>query len=250
MKAFLSVLNEFATAIKVFSFQSEFESLVNCKLKELKDPFIISFVNSHAVMLSLNSDKFLANILHSDLVLLDGIGFNLAFKSIGLKPGVNMNGTDCIPLILNRCEYDKKICLFGSSDENVIAAKENLINEGFTNVHTENGFWPVSYYAILAKKHKPDVVILGMGMPKQEEVSHEIARILIDHGTVIVNGGAIIDFLSGNIKRSPLILRKLHLEWLFRLAQEPFRLLPRFIWNVKFIFLIAGIYLRGRIEKK
>ena len=250
MKSFHSVLQEFGIAVKVFTFKSEIEDFLSCGLQRLNEPFIISFVNSHAVMLALSSDKFLGHVLRSNLVLLDGVGLGLALKSIGVKPGLNMNGTDFIPLILNRCDHDKKICLFGSSDENVMDAKKNLLIEGFTNVRIENGFRPADYYASVSKKYKPDVVILGMGMPKQEEVAHEIARTLIGHGTVIINGGAIIDFLSGNIKRAPLIFRKLKLEWLFRLALEPVRLLPRLVWNFKFIFTTAVIYLRRCYGKK
>ena len=87
---------------------------------------------------------------------------------------------------------------------------------------------------------KADAVVLGLGVPKQElwVANHgdqlESARIL-------VCGGAIFDFISGNVIRAPGIVRRLRLEWLFRLVQEPRRLSSRYILGgFKFFYYLLA----------
>jgi len=64
-----------------------------------------------------------------------------------------------------------------------------------------------------------------------------------EHSCTIVNGGAIIDFLAERVNRAPLVWRKLGMEWLYRLIQEPKRLFNRYvIGNV--VFLTRGLVLR------
>ena len=63
------------------------------------------------------------------------------------------------------------------------------------------------------------------------------------HG-VMVGVGAAFDYLAGNIKRAPIWMQKLNLEWLYRLWQDPKRLIKRY-WrtNIKFIWKIM---IKGR----
>lgn len=72
---------------------------------------------------------------------------------------------------------------------------------------------------------KPDIVWIGLGAPKQENwmAKHE-GRI----NAVMVGVGAGFDYFAGNIKRAPMIMQKLSLEWLYRLVQEPKRLYKRY----------------------
>ena len=82
---------------------------------------------------------------------------------------------------------------------------------------------------------KPDFIWVGLGAPKQERwmAAHQ--------GKVagfMVGVGAGFDYFAGNIKRAPEWMQNHNLEWLFRLMQDPKRLLSRylstnsnFIWN-------------------
>jgi exopolysaccharide biosynthesis WecB/TagA/CpsF family protein len=75
-----------------------------------------------------------------------------------------------------------------------------------------------------------------MGMPKQELLSATIAREL-PGPMLIVNGGAILDFLAHRVPRAPRVMRNLGLEWLFRLLIEPTRLWRRYlIGNLVFLW--------------
>ena len=80
----------------------------------------------------------------------------------------------------------------------------------------------------------PDFVWIGLGAPKQENwmAAHQgcICGLMI-------GVGAGFDYFAGNIKRAPGWMQKLNLEWLYRLLQDPGRLLKRY-WhsNTKFIW--------------
>lgn len=85
---------------------------------------------------------------------------------------------------------------------------------------------------------KPDVLWVGLGMPKQEWwISEHRSRLNVP---VVVGAGASFKFISGTVKRAPSWLRNLGFEWLWRLMQEPGRVWRRvFIDAPQFIALVA-----------
>ncbi|MCC7087265.1 MAG: WecB/TagA/CpsF family glycosyltransferase [Pirellulales bacterium] len=74
---------------------------------------------------------------------------------------------------------------------------------------------------------KPDVLIVGLGAPKQELWVHQHRERIA--APVVLCVGATIDFLAGEKPRAPLWMRRIGLEWLHRLASEPRRLAKRYL---------------------
>lgn len=72
----------------------------------------------------------------------------------------------------------------------------------------------------------PDVLVIGLGAPKQELWVHQHRERL--NAKVALCAGATIDFLAGEKRRSPVWMRRTGLEWLHRLASEPRRLASRY----------------------
>lgn len=80
----------------------------------------------------------------------------------------------------------------------------------------------------------PDVLLVALGHGKQERwIRDHLPR--LPSVKVAVGVGGTLDFLAGRVWRAPYVLRKLHLEWLWRLVIEPWRL-PR-IFEATFVFL-------------
>ena len=76
------------------------------------------------------------------------------------------------------------------------------------------------------REAKPDVLLVSFGCPKQEKW---IARNYRAAGVPVCIGvGATIDFLAGAMKRAPRWMQMHGLEWVFRLVQEPRRLMKRY----------------------
>jgi len=85
------------------------------------------------------------------------------------------------------------------------------------------------------REKKPSHLFVGMGMPAQEK---RIARNLAALGVPVVMGvGGSFDVLSGRLRRAPAWIRRVGIEWSYRLVQEPWRWrriaqLPVFAWKV------------------
>lgn len=204
----------------------------------IERPTIISFINAHAFNLASENKEFYHSLITSDVLLRDGIGMSLLLKKVNRLSGLNLNGTDFIPQIIENNKISS-VALFGTKSPNIELATQKLIDKNVPIIAVLDGFQPIEEYITLALNTKPTIIVLGMGMPRQELVSIRL-REELDFPCLIINGGAIIDFLSGEIKRAPLWIRKLHLEWLFRLLNEPRRLFKRYVWgNLKFIYRIS-----------
>jgi N-acetylglucosaminyldiphosphoundecaprenol N-acetyl-beta-D-mannosaminyltransferase len=86
---------------------------------------------------------------------------------------------------------------------------------------------------------RPDILIVGMGMPLQERWLME-NRHRIDAG-VALTGGAVFDYVSGGLRRGPRLLTDNGFEWLARLLLEPRRLWRRYlIGNPLFLLRVIG----------
>ncbi|PRY36586.1 N-acetylglucosaminyldiphosphoundecaprenol N-acetyl-beta-D-mannosaminyltransferase [Geodermatophilus tzadiensis] len=85
-----------------------------------------------------------------------------------------------------------------------------------------------------------DILVLAYGAPRQEVFGMRLARHL-PHGVILCLGGAV-DFLSGHQRRAPVIVRRLCLEGIWRMALDPRRVLPRYV-------LPAGAFARSLVEQ-
>ncbi|MDP2248546.1 MAG: WecB/TagA/CpsF family glycosyltransferase [Nitrosomonadales bacterium] len=201
----------------------------------VKQAYVLSFINAHAMNILAKTPVFFDAMMESDLILRDGIGMSMLFKHMGIKPGMNMNGTDFIPKILQAFE-GRKVALWGTESPYLQQAAEQVQTKFGVNVASmHHGFDADHVYLQLALVYQPELIVLGMGMPKQERVANLLRQNKVP--AVIVNGGAIIDFLGNKINRAPTLFRRLGLEWLYRLSKEPIRLSRRYlIGNLSFIW--------------
>ena len=210
-------------------------------------PMVVSFLNAHAFNLAWKESDFRRSLVESDLLLRDGIGVSILLTLLGIRPGLNMNGTDLIPKVLKRCRGS--VALLGTRDPYLSMAAVKLREAGSNVTIALDGFQPDARYLDAVRASRPAIVILAMGMPKQERVALSLKE-AITWPCLIVNGGAILDFMSGRVSRAPGMLQTLHLEWLFRLAREPRRLWRRYVLgNSVFLFRSLRIWRSLRPER-
>ncbi|HEV2702989.1 MAG TPA: WecB/TagA/CpsF family glycosyltransferase [Steroidobacteraceae bacterium] len=210
--------------------------------------YVVSFVNAHAMNLACKDAQFLHALRSADLLLRDGVGMQILLKARGKEPGLNMNGTDFIPKVI-LANKQQPIALCGSTAATSRAAATWLEQNGVRRVFHCDGFQSPGYYVQLLRAQRPRIVILGMGMPKQELLSARLAREL-PGPVLILSGGAILDFMAHRFRRAPKLMRRLGLEWLFRLLLEPQRLWRRYLLgNCLFLWHTAQV-LRMRYAAK
>jgi N-acetylglucosaminyldiphosphoundecaprenol N-acetyl-beta-D-mannosaminyltransferase len=74
---------------------------------------------------------------------------------------------------------------------------------------------------------RPDLVFLAYGFPKQDLIAIKLRESVPN--CLVIGCGAALAFNHGTVKRAPSWVQQSHLEWLYRLAQEPRRLLSRYL---------------------
>jgi N-acetylglucosaminyldiphosphoundecaprenol N-acetyl-beta-D-mannosaminyltransferase len=213
--------------VRVHSARGE-QQLIDWLMRPAK-PRILAFVNAHAMNAAARSRQFFDALAAADLLVRDGSGVAILLRLLNQPAGLNLNGTDLIPKIIARCG-GRTIALFGTQDPYLARARSvvtSRIAPGARCV-AAHGFLDTPCYVRLAAAHRPSVIVLGMGMPRQEEVAVAL-RAAIRFPCLIICGGAIIDFLGEKTPRAPGWVRRAGLEWMFRLALEPRRLFRRYV---------------------
>ncbi|APX14338.1 WecB/TagA/CpsF family glycosyltransferase [Tateyamaria omphalii] len=190
----------------------------------------LMFLNAHGVNCAAQNDAFRQQVLQSDFLLRDGVGLAMGMKRLGLRETENLNGTDLIPKVLSR-HRQARLAVWGSSEEALDKLGVRLREEGHgALVSLEHGFHDDAFYIEKYRTHQPDILVLCMGMPRQELLAGKLATEA--DGGLIICGGGWANFHSGHIPRAPIWVQRLRLEWLHRLSREPLRLGRRYTVDV------------------
>jgi alpha-1,3-mannosyltransferase len=216
------------------------DAAVNAILHSVEqcEPALVTFCNAHTVNLARRNGAF-CDILSRFLVLNDGVGVDLASRSLfGQAFPDNLNGTDFTPHLLGASPRPLSVFLVGSKPG--VAESAGRYLEGryphLTVAGCRDGFFAPEEEAGIVRAIRDsgaDLVLSAMGQPRQELWAARTAP-LIDRPIICV--GALLDFLAKQVPRAPSVVRRMRLEWAFRLAQEPRRLAGRYIiGNVTFL---------------
>ncbi|OAX56985.1 WecB/TagA/CpsF family glycosyltransferase [Xanthomonas graminis] len=176
----------------------------------------------------------------------DGIGMDLGALLVHRRRFVgNLNGTDLIPYLCRHSRRPLRFFLLGGRPGVAQAAAQTLRQTlGQDVVGTCDGYAEFAAAgAALAERINAsgaDVVLVAFGNPLQERWILEHAAQL--DARLLFGVGALLDFLSGNAQRAPAWVRRLHMEWMYRLLREPRRLLKRYSWDLLVFF---GVCLRN-----
>lgn len=222
-----SVWNRLLSRIVLVHTEQEIVGLL-AELERPKQPVILAFINAHGMNEAVTKPDFCDALAQADIVLRDGSGIAILYRLLGIAPGLNMNGTDLIPRVL-AAYRTKSVALWGTRDPHLSEAGKRIeAMFGVRIVSQAHGFFEVDHYLQLARQCDPDLVLLGMGMPKQELIAQRL-RENAARPLLIICGGAIIDFLGGKVERAPVWMRRARIEWIYRLWQEPKRLFRRYV---------------------
>lgn len=209
----------------------------------------LAFCNANLVNVA-SGDAALRRSLSTFLVLADGIGVDLGSRLLyGAPFPDNLNGTDFFPAFFAAEARPLKVALLGGRPGVVERAAEQMRRR-----YPRHRFAVVShgYYAPEEEARlldgleadRPDLLLVAMGNPLQERF---IARALrARHCAVAAGVGALFDFFAGEVPRAPEAVRKVRLEWIYRLWREPRRLWRRYVLgNPAFLMRVTRQYLAG-----
>ena len=208
----------------------------------------IACYNVHSFNLSMQLPWFYEFQQSAEIALCDGFGVLKALQYMGIKLPIQyrVSGTDLVPELIEYCDrHNLSVFLLGT--------KPPYLQEAITNIKTKypqlqiaghHGYFDQTSFqenqAIVERINqvKPNILIVGLGMPLQEQWILEHRSAL--NVNVLIPCGAVIDRLAGVVVECPRWLSSVGLEWLHRLMHEPRRLGGRYLLgNPAFIFHIA-----------
>ncbi len=228
--------------------EKELLDIVSQSIADRKKILVLSG-NVHSFNLCYKTPWLREFFNQSDIVRIDGAGIRLGAGLLGYSTPPRMTWAD---LGWNLAEMAAKkgfrLFLLGAKPEVAKNAAEKLrerypdleiagVNHGYftkESGHPENE-------AVIEKINieKPDILLVGFGMPLQEKWVKENYENLSSN--VIFTVGAAFDYISGELERAPYWMTKIGFEWLGRMFIEPVRLWRRYvIGNPFFILRVIG----------
>lgn len=213
-------------------------------LRELSGNYIC-ISNVHTTVTSYEDAEYRKIQNGGALALPDGKPLSVLCRKRGFAGADRVTGPDLMREIFDRsekCGY--RHYFYGSTPETLKVLEQKLKEQWRLNIV---GLESPPFCALTPEEDAraverinasgADFVWIGLGAPKQE-------RWMAAHQGLVqglmIGVGAGFDYFAGNIKRAPMWMQKLSLEWLYRLLQDPKRLFRRYlVTNTKFLWLTA-----------
>jgi N-acetylglucosaminyldiphosphoundecaprenol N-acetyl-beta-D-mannosaminyltransferase len=214
------------------------------------------FCTAHMIVDSQSNAALRQAVNGADVVATDGMPLVWLSRLRGARGAERVYGPDAmLALSEHGLAGGWRHFYYGGTPDSVRALAKNLSSRfaGLTVAGTISPpFRPLSEdekdrVATQINAARPDVVWVGLGMPKQELWAAEFQPRL--EAPVILAVGAAFDFHSGTVKQAPRWMQRSGSEWLFRLTQEPGRLWRRYLLgNSRFLWLLLLEWLRPRMR--
>ncbi len=205
-----------------------------------------------AHLIGVNADKLLqmrddpwmdACVRRCEVVNADGASMVMAAERLGVEVPERVAGVD---LMRELCALAERrghpVYLLGAKAEVVAKAAEALRLDfpALPIAGYRDGYFGEGEFDRVAEEvmgTAPAIVFVGITSPKKERLIERF-RELGATGAFVGVGGTF-DVVSGCIPRAPMWMRRANLEWLFRMAQEPRRLVKRYVvGNVRFFRIL------------
>lgn len=210
---------------------------LNRRLSQRRGTHVVT-LNAEMCMQAQQNEDLRRFIEKADLVAPDGSGIELYFRLVRRQSLQRYPGIELAADLLQSLSPEQKVAFYGGKPEVIAAAAENwrsrapqlnlaIVQHGYAKDKELEDFTAHLH------QEQPDLIFVGLGVPRQEFWIAE-HRHLCPHAVWIGVGGSY-DIWSGMKARAPRWMQKAHLEWLYRLYQEPWRwrrmlALPQFVW--------------------
>lgn len=207
-----------------------------------KQQAIIPHVNIHAFNLAWKIPWLQDFFKRAHLVYCDGDGVRWGAAILGRPVPVKIAFTRWIWKFSEFCEREKlSLYLLGAKPEIVAAAARRLkekypalnlagYHHGYFDPESEENNRVIEEINRL----KPDILLVGFGMPLQEQWLARHQKHLSAYA--LLPGGGVLDYAAGRLGQAPPWMIRWQIEWLFRIWEEPRRLFFRYAHDIPVFF--------------
>jgi N-acetylglucosaminyldiphosphoundecaprenol N-acetyl-beta-D-mannosaminyltransferase len=211
---------------------------------ERREAGFVCAVPVHAVMVAQDDPEMYAALRQSTLSVPDGMPLVWAANMLGEHLPDRVYGPELMLRYNRRCvERGHRVWLYGGRDQGSLVQLALSMRRRHPGLQIVGGYSP-PFRSLSPDEEdsiveqinaaRPDVLWVGIGVPKQEKWMARMRERL--DVPVMCGVGAAFDFHAGRISQAPRWMQERGLEWTYRIAQEPRRLLPRYLYfNPKFL---------------
>ena len=222
---------------------------------ESRERGYVCAVAVHALTLGLDDPEMAAALRGASLVLPDGMPVVWAANMLGATLKDRVYGPELMLRYSDRCaERGHRVWLYGGRDQGSLVQLALNLRRRHPGINIVGGYSP-PFRPMTEEEEdalvdqindaRPDVLWVGIGVPKQEKWMARMRERL--DAPVICAVGAAFDFQAERVSQAPPWMQERGLEWTYRIAQEPRRLLPRYLYyNPRFMIAFAQQLARER----
>ena len=191
------------------------------------------------IVVEAQTDSELMGILNeADMVVMDGAGITWAYKKLTGRTAERVAGYDLVQEVFSAMsKTEHTVYFFGGKPGVAKRAAANMRKKypGLKILGCHDGYFTSAEEIKLIlelEKLKPDLLLVGLGAPKQEKWIYNNIR--LTGAKVGIGVGGCFDVMAGEVKRAPEWMQKMKLEWFYRLLKQPARAgrmmrLPKFV---------------------
>ncbi len=213
----------------------------------------------HALTVGYDDPEMGEALRNATLVLPDGMPVVWAANLLGGNLDDRVYGPELMLRYNDRCaERGHRVWLYGGRDQGSLVQLALNLRKRHPGINIVGGYSP-PFRPMTAEEEDalvdqineahPDVLWVGIGVPKQEKWMARMRERL--DVPVMCAVGAAFDFHAGRISQAPSWMQERGLEWIYRIAQEPRRLLPRYLYfNPRFVLAFARQVVRERHRRR
>ena len=213
----------------------------------------------HAVTVAQRDPEMREALLGSTLTVPDGMPLVWAVNLLGESLPHRVYGPELMRQYTRRCaEKGHRVWLYGGRDQGSLAQLALNLRQDFPGIRIVGGYSP-PFRDLEAHEEeevvqrinadRPDVLWVGTGVPRQEKWMARMRDRL--EVPVMCAVGAAFDFHAGRISQAPPWMQDRGLEWTYRIAQEPRRLLPRYLYyNPAFLRRFSRQLVREKFRRR
>ena len=190
-------------------------------------PHQICTVNPEFIMLAQRDAEFRGVLARSDLNIPDGGYLRWAARLRGRRLREQVTGSDGLPLFAALAARKGYRIFFLGAGEGVAELAAKLLCERFPGLHVVGAYAGSPAIAddepLVARVRaaRPDALFVAYGAPQQDEwIARNAQRLQVP---VMMGIGGTLDYIVGLVPRAPHWMRRLGLEWLYRLIRQPWR---------------------------
>jgi exopolysaccharide biosynthesis WecB/TagA/CpsF family protein len=224
-------------------------------MSRLEQGMVFTLNPNHLYHLQRNAD-FAAAYARAEFVTCDSSYLFWALRLMGRRIRARLSGSDLVPTYCqhHRDDPDVKVFLLGAAPGvaqraleriNARAGRAVCVGAHGPSMNFVNDEAEIQAVVEMIDATGATALVVGLGAPKQE-IWIDRYRSALPRVKVFMGVGATIDYEAGAVVRAPFWMRRVGLEWLYRVVTEPRRYLRRYARDAIFVWLVfldgLGLY--------